>query len=114
MKLFMGFSLIGAGMAGLAHHAEALAEASPHSAWELVQSGGTGGLIACLLAAVWALWKDRQFILSMLHDERKAHRQEITDLNATHTTEIRDATDKLLREMKDQIQQLRESQEHTA
>ena len=113
MKLFMGFTVTGALLSGITQHVHVWAQTDPGAIWEVVQLGGTGGLIACLLGSVWALWKDREKMLSMIHAEREAHRAEIAGLNKKHSQEVNEVTERLLKEMKEQIQSLKVKADNT-
>lgn len=71
--------------------------------WEIVQLGGTGGLVVCLVGAVVALWRDRREMQTIIVDERKAHRLEILAMQTKHTSEVTAATEQLLTELRKQI-----------
>lgn len=74
---------------------------------ELVQLGGTGGLIVCLFAAVVALWKDRSVMNEMIKEERIGHRKEVADLQLKHQSDLRAVTTELMSELRSQIDTLR-------
>ena len=75
---------------------------------ELVQLGGTGGLIVSLFGAVVALWKDRAAMNRLLKDERAAHREEIARLQSKHRSDVQAATDQLMDELRSQIASLKQ------
>ena len=74
--------------------------------WELIQLGGTGGLIVCLLCGVVALWRDRRSLVEMLSNERDAHRDQLRDIQQKHDAQVAEANAKLLGEMREQITRL--------
>ena len=95
-----------------------IAQGDPKGLWEIIQLGGTGGLILSLLGAVWTLWKDRiqqQGIIrdertalqTLIQNEREQHRKEIMDLRVQQQSEVKAATEMLMKAYKEQIDTLR-------
>lgn len=84
----------------------------------LVQTGGTVGLIVCLLGGITALWKDREQmrarfeaelmeLRALLAQERREHRQELADMRSQHKIDINEITDRYTEELRRQIDTLR-------
>lgn len=103
----------GASWAGLL-----LGQAEPASIFELVQLGGTGGLVVCLVGAIGALWKERvqlrrewktevQELRGIISGERQMHREEMNAINTRHAEIIQELSDKYTDELKQQIETLR-------
>ena len=85
---------------------------------ELIQLGGTGGLIVSLLGAVVMLWRERQELKAEFRNERASlleqmghmradHAAYIDKLQRQHQEELQAMTDEYTRELKRQIEQLR-------
>jgi hypothetical protein len=95
--------------------------ASTHSAGitELIQLGGTGGLIAALIAAIFALMKDRDKVSrnhkdemirlsQILETERTQHTKNVEILYEQHKREIAEMTECHMKTLYEQIALLRE------
>ncbi len=91
----------------------------PASGFELVQLGGTAGLVGSLLAAVVALWKDRQKMLGdwnkeveelrgMIAEERRHARAEVKELREAHRADLDAITERYTAELRSQITLLRQ------
>lgn len=85
---------------------------------ELIQLGGTGGLIISLVLAVLALWKERKELKdnwnndvtklqNVISTERTDHRDEIKDMREQHQKDLQKLTTKYTDELKEQINLLR-------
>lgn len=88
------------------------------SVLQIIQLGGTGGLIAALVIAVNTLWKDRNAVKTelleevarlqkLLVDERTSHRDDLQRIRETHRHDLDDITQKYTEELRSQIQALR-------
>ena len=88
---------------------------------ELIQLGGTGGLILSLLGAVIALWKERtlvkeewkkevEILRTAITNERTEHRKEIADMRAAHQENLTELSNKYTEELKNQINILRKEE----
>jgi len=86
---------------------------------EIIQLGGTGGLVACLLGGIITLWKDRELIRTkfeedlselrvLLETERSEHRAEVIKMQEQHKVDISEVTQMYLDEMRAQINALRQ------
>lgn len=119
MKTF-GALIVAAFINGATHWSYAFAQAAdmPQSILDIIQLGGTGGLILALLVAVYVMWKEREVFRKELAEERKIYRDDIerirTDnkealdrIQANHQQEIDRITDRYTRELKEQIELLR-------
>jgi hypothetical protein len=84
----------------------------------LIQTGGTVGLILCLLGGVTALWKDREqmrarFEAELLQlrqlvvQERREHREELVEMRKQHKIDITEITDRYMDELRRQVDTLR-------
>lgn len=93
--------------------------ATPLDVFQLIQLGGTGGLILALLGALYMVWKDRAELKKewaaevadlrrVITTERESHRQEIAEMRADHKKDLSELTDKYTDELKKQISSLRE------
>lgn len=94
------------------------AQSAPQEAINLIQLGGTAGLIVALMLAVVTLWRERntiradmaaelQILRTALQDERNHHREELRELRSTHQRDIDKVTERYLQELKHQISQLK-------
>lgn len=126
MKGFAFFAITGAAFAGVGRAGHIFAEAATTSrsvtVWEVAQGGGTGGLIICLIAAVIALWRDRNAVHELLRAERAAHQEELRSMqqahanlmeekSKSHKNEIEKVTSTLMDELRSQIAVLRSDQQ---
>lgn len=89
---------------------------------DLIQLGGTGGLIVSLIWAIRVVWSERVDLRNEIAEERKAHREEMTQLRdhhaatmaaivTKHQREISELSEAYTKELRDQINTLRA--EHT-
>lgn len=85
---------------------------------DLIQLGGTGGLVVALLGAIYALWRDRdtarkQFdaeiagLRQLLVKERSDHREEVIAMRVQHKLDLDQVTNRYLEELRQQIETLR-------
>jgi hypothetical protein len=85
---------------------------------ELIQLGGTGGLIVSLLGGVTALWRDRSELRTqyqqeikelreVLVRERTEHRAEVAAIQEQHKRDLSDITERYLEELQRQIDRVR-------
>lgn len=85
---------------------------------DLVQLGGTGGLIVSLIWAIRVVWNERGDLRDEIAQERKAHREEMTKLRdhhaammaaiiTKHRQELSELSDAYTRELRQQIADLR-------
>lgn len=90
--------------------------------FDLVQLGGTGGLIAGTLWALRIVWKERSELKKEISEERVEHREEVKELRdhhskilaqltASHREEIQNLSDRYTEELKQQIDALRAEQD---
>lgn len=123
MGKFLVWSSAAAASSGVGWWSYVLAQADPSNRglWEIIQLGGTGGLVVCLLCAVTALWRDRQAMLDKLEELRASllkahldHNNQLAELNRDHRTDVaaiaekhkedvERITERLVAELKSQI-----------
>ena len=98
-----------------------LAKTSPDqqtvSMLEIVQLGGTGGLIIALVTAVASLWKSLNKLTdqhaSTITSMRSEHWQYIDAMQKTHHEELQRLSDNYTAELKSQIEVLRQESHAT-
>ena len=126
MKSVILLYLIAAGCSGASWWAYVVGQTVPKTAslgiTELIQLGGTGGLIVSLLWAVITLWKERsdlrkdwskekEHLVSHINNMRTDHHAYIDKLQTRHQEELHELTEKYTQELKTQIATLRQETE---
>lgn len=103
--------------------AAAVAQSAPQDSIELIQLGGTAGLVASLMAGVIALWRlcreilkeqkaEREQHRAEQQTEREQHKAEVRSLQEQHKNDIVSVTDRYLKDLHEQINMLRADTRH--
>lgn len=108
MGEFLGSCVVGAICAGAIWFSHVIFPADLGIPAELIQLGGTGGLILSLLSAVVTLWRDRKAMQETLANERMAHRAEIEKMEEVSQLRTKELTSSLMDELRAQISHLKQ------
>jgi hypothetical protein len=119
MKLCLALFFVAALFNGAGWWVHIIGEADMTPLMELIQLGGTGGLILCLFSAIIVLWRERVEVraqwrgeVDKLHDllvaERTEHRSEVANLRKSHQADLENLGQKYTDELRKQIDVLRE------